>query len=96
MKKIILIPFFVGLLLANNALALSIPKKSKYDSRVLTDTYNAKDVTRIYAKNGYTTFLKLEKNERVTNIASGFNDGWDFKDRENFVFIKTIAYVFKI
>ncbi len=94
MKKTL---FILSLILtANSLLALSIPKKSELDGRIVTDVYKANDVTQIYAKNGYTTLIKLEKDERVTNIASGFNDGWDFKDRENFVFIKPIAYVSNI
>jgi type IV secretion system protein VirB9 len=95
MKKKILLSLFIASL-AIDSFALSIPEKSHQDKRVLTATYNENDVTRLYAKNGYTTILKLEQGEKVIDKATGFNDGWDITSKRNYVFIKPIAYVSKI
>ncbi len=84
------------LLFSNIGFCLSTPNSQGFDKRVVSIDYNEKDVVKIYAKNGFTTVVQLEKNERVLDMASGFADGWDLKDRGSFVFIKPIAYVSKI
>lgn len=94
-KKNIIFILSTFILITINLNALSIPKKSMHDKRILTATYNIEDVTRVLSKNGFTTILKLEEDERVTDMSSGFNDGWDFQDRGKYVFIKPIAYVSK-
>ncbi len=96
MRKRILLSLMLIMGLILDSFALNIPKKSKKDKRVLTATYNENDVTRLYAKNGYTTILKLEQGERVIDKATGFNDGWDISSKGNYVFIKPVAYVSKV
>lgn len=93
MKKIVSLSL-IGLL--SSCFALSIPKQSIYDKRVVNSKFNENDVVQIYAKNGYTTIIKLDEDERIFDMASGFNDGWDFKDRRNYIFIKPKAYVSNI
>ncbi|OCS32898.1 P-type conjugative transfer protein VirB9 (plasmid) [Campylobacter fetus] len=88
--------FFTLLILAlltNSLFALNIPKGSKFDKRVTYATYNADDVFLIRCKNGYVSMLEFGANERIVNIATGFSNGWEIIDKENFLFIKPKAYV---
>nr|WP_231854860.1 P-type conjugative transfer protein VirB9 [Campylobacter fetus] len=80
-------------LLSTQALALNTPKGSKFDNRITYASYNAQDVYLVKAKNGYVSMLQFAKDERIVNIATGFSDGWELIDRENFLFIKPKAYV---
>lgn len=79
MKKIVSLSL-IGLL--SSCFALSIPKQSIYDKRVVNSKFNENDVVQIYAKNGYTTIIKLDEDERIFDMASGFNDGWILKIEE--------------
>ncbi|MDR1975837.1 MAG: P-type conjugative transfer protein VirB9 [Campylobacteraceae bacterium] len=76
-----------------NGFAASVPKSSKSDSRITSQEYNAEDVTRLSAKDGFITTIALKSDERVIDMFTGFIDGWDIQDRANFVFIKPKAFV---
>lgn len=76
-------------------LAISIPKTSKFDSRITFAIYNANDVFQVNCKNGFVTMLEFGDDERIVNIATGFGDGWELVDKENFLFIKPKAYIIK-
>ncbi len=93
MKKV-LVTFL--LLLSSNCFAVSTPSSEGFDKRVVKINFNNKDVVKIFAKNGKSTVIQLGKDERVLDMSTGFNDGWDLKDRRNFIFIKPIPYVSKI
>ena len=87
MKRILFI-----VLIALNLHALETPKGSKLDARVSFATYNANDVFLVKCKNGYVSMLEFSDEERIINIATGFSNGWELIDKENFLFIKPKAY----
>lgn len=71
--------------------AASDPSKSRLDSRIQTEIYNAMDVTEIRVSNGYAAVVLFSPDERIINKGSGFSDGWSLEDRENEIYIKPIA-----
>jgi len=38
---------------------------------------------------------EFEKDERIVNIATGFSDGWEVMDKDNYLFIKPKSYTIK-
>ncbi len=71
--------------------AASTPIKSKYDDRIQSQVYNALDVTKVYAKDGYSSVIVFAEDERISYKHTGFQDGWDITDNANFVLIKPLA-----
>lgn len=71
--------------------AASTPIKSKYDDRIQSQVYNALDVTKVYAKDGFSTVIIFADDERILYKHTGFKDGWDITDNDNFVLIKPMA-----
>ena len=67
------------------------PIKSKYDDRIQSQVYNALDVTKVYAKDGFSTVIIFADDERILYKHTGFKDGWDITDNDNFVLIKPMA-----
>ncbi|RXK13235.1 P-type conjugative transfer protein VirB9 [Halarcobacter mediterraneus] len=92
MKKLII----VLALILSNSFSAEIPEKSTFDKRVRFAVFNPEEVFKIYAKDGYTTVLKLEDGEKVINAATGFSEGWDITNKNNFVFIKPQAYMSQV
>ncbi|HDX1051052.1 TPA: P-type conjugative transfer protein VirB9 [Pasteurella multocida] len=90
MRKISLLAGVICLF-SQSVYAASIPVKSRYDTRMQTQTYNALDVTEIKVKDGFATAILFDNDERVIDMASGFSDGWEFKDTENVIYIKPTA-----
>lgn len=88
MKKILLLT----MILATSALALNTPKSSKFDERITFASYNANEVFDIKCKYGYVSMIEFNSSERIVNIASGFSDGWELIDKDNFLFIKPKSY----
>lgn len=78
-------------LFSQGVYAASSPVKSRYDTRMQTQAYNALDVTEIKVKDGFATAILFDRDERVLDMASGFSDGWEFKDNANVIYIKPIA-----
>ena len=78
-------------LIAQFATAASDPKKSRFDSRIQTETYNAMDVTEIRVSDGFAAVVLFAPDERIINKGSGFSDGWSLEDRENEIYIKPIS-----
>lgn len=83
------------MIFSNLAFCATNPKSSKFDKRITFATYNANDVFNINCKNGFVSMLEFANDERIVNIATGFSDGWELIDRENFLFIKPKAYTIK-
>lgn len=92
MKKIII----CSLIIVELVFAVSTPRPSKYDKRMVSSTYNANDVTKVYTHVGYTTAIKFDASERIMDIASGFTDGYYFIDRSNTLFISPKPYISNI
>ncbi|MDR3178386.1 MAG: TrbG/VirB9 family P-type conjugative transfer protein [Campylobacteraceae bacterium] len=90
MKKIVISVMF--LMFVTDAFAAVTPESSPLDKRITYQIYSAKDVVKIYAKDGYVTVLELDKEERVIDMFTGFVDGWDLTDKGSFVFIKPKAF----
>ncbi|KYK72336.1 P-type conjugative transfer protein VirB9 [Aggregatibacter actinomycetemcomitans] len=90
MKKSILLLMF-GVAVSFNASALDTPKSSHYDQRMQYINYNPNDVVEIRTKNGFVTAVTFAEDEEVTDIASGFSDGWEVKDNKNNIYIKPKA-----
>lgn len=74
---------------------LQTPKSSKYDKKITYAVFNAHDVFKISAENGYVSVIEFGKDERVINVSTGFNEGWELVDRGNLLFIKPKAYTTK-
>ena len=91
MKKNIFI-LTILLALTSNLSALETPKGSKFDNRVSFATYNADDVFLVKCKNGFVSMLEFDSEERIVNIATGFSNGWELMDKDNFLFIKPKSY----
>ena len=90
-----LISFFIFGAIAIDLQALSVPTKSVEDNRIRFAEYSANDVFNVYGKLGSSTLIKFQPDERVTNLSSGFPDGWEIKDRENNLFISPkYAFIF--
>lgn len=83
-------------LLVLESFALSVPQKSHEDLRIRFAEYSANDVFNVVGKVGSSTLIKFQNDERVTNISSGFPDGWEIKDRENNLFISPKPYTMQV
>ncbi|MDR1007485.1 MAG: P-type conjugative transfer protein VirB9 [Campylobacteraceae bacterium] len=90
MKKIALLVF---LMFVTDSFAVVIPQSSSLDKRITFQVYSARDVVKIYAKDGYVSVLDLDNGERIIDMFTGFIDGWDLTDRGSFVFIKPKAFL---
>lgn len=98
MKKspsFLVVALFYAISFNMNLMAKVVPTPSKFDNRITFATYNANDVFEIHAKNGYVSVLEFGEKEIIENIATGFIDGWELIDRDNYLFIKPKAYVIK-
>ncbi|WP_424406050.1 TrbG/VirB9 family P-type conjugative transfer protein [Pasteurella sp. PK-2025] len=67
------------------------PKSSRYDQQMQYINYNPHDVVEIRTKDGFVTAVTFAEDEEVTDIASGFSDGWEVKDNKNNIYIKPKA-----
>lgn len=94
MQKLVLVAVITALLVVS-ANAASVPKGSKYDTRITYENYNPNDVVKLYLKDGFVTLIRLSKEERVIDMFTGFADGWDINDRANFIFVKPKAFINK-
>lgn len=92
-KKPLFYLLLLFFLMNSNVFGAAIPKSFKYDKRITYTNYNASDVFVINAKNGYVSVLEFSSDERIVNIATGFANGWELIDRENYLFIKPKAYI---
>ena len=93
-KKLFNIILFL-LAITINLHALNLPKTSKFDKRITYATYNADDVVLVNCKEGFVSIIEFEKDERIVNIATGFSDGWEVMDKDNYLFIKPKSYAIK-
>ncbi|MDR2341614.1 MAG: P-type conjugative transfer protein VirB9 [Campylobacteraceae bacterium] len=89
-KTVILTAIFV---FVTGAFAVVTPQGSSLDSRITYQKYSAKNVIKIYAKDGYVTVLDLDKEERIIDMFTGFVDGWDLVNKGSFVSIKPKAFI---
>ncbi|EAI8859273.1 P-type conjugative transfer protein VirB9 [Campylobacter fetus] len=93
-KKLFNIAIILLLAMAN-LYAINIPKLSKFDKRITYATYNADDVVLVKCKEGFVSIIEFDKDERIVNIATGFSDGWEVMDKDNYLFIKPKSYTIK-
>ena len=70
-----------------------IPQSSRYDKRIQHVNYNDGDVVIIRALPGLGLRIVFAKNENILDIASGFTQGWEFKDRDNILYVKPKSVV---
>lgn len=84
-RKLLLLAFA---LLPMVAMALDEPVKASADSRVRVVNYNEDDVVALYAKRARATHIVFAPGEEILDVASGFTDGWEFKNRRNNLYIK--------
>ncbi|MEQ5736343.1 P-type conjugative transfer protein VirB9 [Providencia alcalifaciens] len=88
------IKIIAAILLICSPMAFSAqnPAKSRYDNRMQYLSYNANDVTTIKAKAGFATLINFSEKETISDIAVGFQQGWEVVDSANKIFIKPKAY----
>lgn len=82
---------FLALLVAflsMQAIALSIPQSSRFDSRIQRITYNENDVVEVNCYIGGSTQIAFAPEEEILDIASGFSGGWEFEPRRNNLYVK--------
>lgn len=73
---------------ATPAQALQTPATSPLDHRIQHVTYDARNVTRINAANGYITAVIFAPGEHVLNYGSGYSTAWEFATADNKFFLK--------
>ena len=71
-----------------NASAIETPKSSRYDSRMQHVNYNANDVVEIRTKDDFVTSVLFADDETVSDISTGFSQGWDVQSNQNRLYIK--------
>ena len=79
---------FSALLISKSSYALETPQRSKADHRIQYVDYNADDVTRVNAANGFITTIIFAPGEEVTNYGSGYSSAWEFATAANQFFLK--------
>jgi len=84
MKKTTLILCFLTIF---NAYGEIDPSKSSFDNRVRQLNYNADDVTKITAVDGYTTTIKFSDKETLNYVTTGFEEGWQHKIQNNYLIL---------
>lgn len=93
MKKLML--FSILFCISSLAYTASLPKGSRYDSRVQKFIYNPDDVVRIKTKVGISTLIQLEEGENILSDNAGLGIGdknaWSVAVKGNNIFIKPIA-----
>ena len=77
-----------ALLISDTVYALETPQRSKADHRIQFVDYDADDVTRINAANGFITTIIFAPGEEVTNYGSGYSTAWEFATADNKFFLK--------
>lgn len=87
-KQLLILSLLVGL--SNVSIGAQSPRNSNYDNRMQYQNYHASDVTVIRAKNGFATAVTFSPDERIIDIAVGFN-GWEVVDNNNVIYIKPVA-----
>ncbi len=87
--KIIFFSILLGLF-SSNVYSAQLPKSSSLDNRMQVQNFNASDVTIIKAKNGFATAVTFSQDEKIIDIAVGFN-GWEVNDNNNVIYIKPVA-----
>ena len=70
------------------AMALKTPLRSSFDHRIQHVSYNAEDVIRVNAANGYITTIVFATGEQVLNYGSGYSTAWEFATADNQFFLK--------
>ncbi len=88
MKKINLISLIITIFLQAEA----YPTLSKNDNHVGTITYKADKVTDINVAHGYVSILEFDSDEVALNYGTGFNQGWDISEFDNFLQIRPKVY----
>lgn len=71
-----------------SAVALDVPVQASADARIRSVVYNEDEVVGLYAKQGMAAHVVFAEGEEVLDIASGFGDGWEFKNRRNHLYLK--------
>lgn len=75
-------------LASSTAWALDEPIPSAFDNRIQYVNYNDGDVVLIRAVAGLGTRVVLHPGERIVGVASGFSQGWEFKDAGHILYLK--------
>lgn len=82
-----LLPF--ALLLAfGTSYAAKVPDRSRYDSRIQYVDYNEGDVVIVRTTPGIGTRIVFDPKETISDMATGFSDGWELVNRENILYLK--------
>lgn len=90
MRKTILTTAMIIMAL-NTTWAVDIPKRSAYDKRIQTVSYNPDDVVPISAVNGYATEIVFSAGETIRDYGTGYSSAWEFAARGNHFFLKPKA-----
>jgi len=70
------------------AMAEDIPVQASVDTRIQVTNYHEDDVVALYVKRGSATQIVFAPGEEILDVASGFTDGWEFKNRRNNLYLK--------
>jgi len=70
----------------------SFPKLSNIDKRIGTIKYRAQDVTNLKISVGFVSILEFDRNEKIIDFGTGFNEGWEISSSNHYVYIRAKAY----
>ena len=68
--------------------AAKVPDRSKYDSRIQYVDYNEGDVVIVRTTPGIGTRIVFDSKETISDMATGFSDGWELVNRQNILYLK--------
>lgn len=85
MKKVFLISM---LWISFGVFAVSTPKGSNFDSRMQSISFNSKDVIGVNVADGFVSSIRFSDTETILDVITGFNNGYEFKDNSNILYIK--------
>ncbi|MDP4573445.1 P-type conjugative transfer protein VirB9 [Pseudomonas sp. LPH60] len=88
MKPFVLTLAIMSALATESVLALDVPRGSSYDSRIQYVNFNDGDIVLVRTSVALGARIVFAPGEQIQDIASGFNQGWQFKDSDNVLYIK--------
>lgn len=78
----------VLLLAVGAAHAAKNPDRSQYDARIQYVDYNEGDVVVVRTTPGIGTRIVFDPKETISDMATGFSDGWELVNRQNILYLK--------
>lgn len=88
MRKLTAFGWLVAAFAVMPAQAVEIPSGSPFDARIQHVKYNAGDVVTVRAVTGLGGRIVFGEGEEIKDVATGFTEGWELRDRANVLYVK--------